>query len=79
MTDEQDIFRLSSKSHWDVPVEALAAKRSTLLCSHPTPPTFDDGDADEDESLVDWNGNATTMKSASGPITSPRQRQLHLR
>jgi hypothetical protein len=26
------------------------------LCSHPTPPTFDDGDADLDAGLYDWNG-----------------------
>ena len=52
---EQDIFRLSSKSHWDVPVE-VDGETIHLLCSHPTPPTFDDGDADVDASLVDWNG-----------------------
>lgn len=35
-----DVLRLSSKSHWDVPIEA---GRSTvhLLVSHPTPPVFD--------------------------------------
>ncbi|WP_419660788.1 hypothetical protein Dvar_11950 [Desulfosarcina variabilis str. Montpellier] len=54
-TDEQDIFRLSSKSHWDIPV-TVGGETVHLLCNHPTPPTFDDGDADEDESLVDWNG-----------------------
>jgi hypothetical protein len=55
--DDLAIFRLSSKSFWDVPIEipsptgrgqgegALAkdAKSQTLhlLCSHPTPPVFD--------------------------------------
>ncbi len=53
--EEQNIFRLSSKSHWDVPVEA-GGETIHLLCSHPTPPTFDDGDADEDSGLYDWNG-----------------------
>ena len=52
---EQAIFRLSSKSHWDVPVD-VDGTIIHMLCSHPTPPTFDDGDADEDPSLYDWNG-----------------------
>lgn len=33
-------FRLSSKSHWDVPV-VVNAKTIHLLLSHPTPPGFD--------------------------------------
>jgi Endonuclease/Exonuclease/phosphatase family len=35
-----DVLRLSSKSHWDVPIKV---GRSTVhfLVSHPTPPTFD--------------------------------------
>jgi PKD repeat protein len=52
---EQDIFRLSSKSHWDVPVD-VDGTIIHVLCSHPTPPVFDDGDADEDPGLYDWNG-----------------------
>jgi hypothetical protein len=39
-----DVFRLSSKSHWDVPIEISRNGRSHtlhLLCSHPTPPVFD--------------------------------------
>lgn len=35
-----DILRLSSKSHWDVPVEA-DGHVIHLLASHPTPPVFD--------------------------------------
>jgi hypothetical protein len=38
--EEQAVFRLSSKSHWDVPVQ-IAGKSIHLLCSHPTPPIFD--------------------------------------
>ena len=38
--DALDDFRLSSKSHWDVPIE-LPAGVVHLLCSHPTPPVFD--------------------------------------
>lgn len=40
--DEGDlaIFRLSSKSHWDVPI-AIGSKTVHFLVSHPTPPVFD--------------------------------------
>jgi endonuclease/exonuclease/phosphatase family metal-dependent hydrolase len=34
------IFRLSSKSHWDVPVDTPLG-RIHLLAAHPTPPVFD--------------------------------------
>ncbi len=34
------IFRLSSKSHWDVPVK-IGDKTIHLLAAHPTPPAFD--------------------------------------
>ncbi|MGF3024807.1 esterase-like activity of phytase family protein [Methylobacterium aquaticum] len=37
---ELDVFRLSSKSHWDVPV-TVAGETVHILASHPTPPTFD--------------------------------------
>jgi hypothetical protein len=38
--DEIEIFRLSSKSHWDVPV-VINNNEIHLLISHPTPPVFD--------------------------------------
>ncbi len=38
--DEIEVFRLSSKSHWDVPVE-IGETVIHLLVSHPTPPVFD--------------------------------------
>jgi hypothetical protein len=38
--DEVEILRLSSKSHWDVPVD-LGRKTVHFLVSHPTPPVFD--------------------------------------
>jgi 3-phytase len=38
--EELDIFRLSSKSHWDVPIE-VNGTAIHVLCSHPTPPVFD--------------------------------------
>ncbi|MBZ9626984.1 endonuclease/exonuclease/phosphatase family protein [Psychroflexus sp. CAK57W] len=35
-----DAFRLSSKSHWDVPIK-IGDKTVHVLASHPTPPGFD--------------------------------------
>jgi hypothetical protein len=37
---ELDVFRLSSKSHWDVPVN-VDGRVVHFLVSHPTPPVFD--------------------------------------
>jgi 3-phytase len=39
--EELDVFRLSSKSHWDVPIQ-IDGKTVHFLTSHPTPPVFDD-------------------------------------
>jgi len=42
--DELDVFRLSSKSHWDVPIVIPGddePKTVHFLVSHPTPPVFD--------------------------------------
>lgn len=39
--EELRLVRLSSKSHWDVPVELPNGSILHLLCSHPTPPAFD--------------------------------------
>jgi endonuclease/exonuclease/phosphatase family metal-dependent hydrolase len=39
--DEIANFPLSSKSHWDVPVQLPNGAVLHLLCSHPTPPAFD--------------------------------------
>ncbi|QIG40131.1 endonuclease/exonuclease/phosphatase family protein [Microbacterium sp. 4R-513] len=38
--EELDVFRLSSKSHWDVPVQ-VGGQTVHILADHPTPPTFD--------------------------------------
>ncbi len=35
-----DVLRLSSKSHWDIPLDA-GGRKIHLLASHPTPPVFD--------------------------------------
>ncbi|MCI0584463.1 MAG: endonuclease/exonuclease/phosphatase family protein [Chloroflexi bacterium] len=37
---ELEVFRLSSKSHWDVPIE-IGDEVVHFLVSHPTPPVFD--------------------------------------
>jgi hypothetical protein len=38
--EELAIFRLSSKSHWDIPIR-ISGKSVHFLVSHPTPPVFD--------------------------------------
>jgi Endonuclease/Exonuclease/phosphatase family len=38
--DELAVFRLSSKSHWDIPI-LVRGKIVHFLVSHPTPPVFD--------------------------------------
>jgi len=37
---ELGVFRLSSKSHWDLPIQ-IGKRTVHFLVSHPTPPTFD--------------------------------------
>jgi hypothetical protein len=56
-TDELEIFRLSSKSHWDVPIE-IGNKVVHFLVSHPTPPVFDDPNQFQPHipAGVDFNG-----------------------
>ncbi len=43
-TEELEVVRLSSKSHWDVPIR-IGRRTVHFLVSHPTPPVFD-GDED---------------------------------
>ena len=38
--DELNVFRLSSKSHWDIPI-LVRGRTVHFLVSHPTPPVFD--------------------------------------
>lgn len=40
-SEELEVFRLSSKSHWDVPI-LIGGNTVHFLASHPTPPVFDD-------------------------------------
>jgi Endonuclease/Exonuclease/phosphatase family len=51
--DELAVFRLSSKSHWDLPI-TIGKKLVHFLVSHPTPPVFDDPPAFP--AGVDFNG-----------------------
>lgn len=55
---ERNVFRLSSKSHWDVPIQVPGLGVVHLLASHPTPPVFDDGTATvyPSPTVADWNG-----------------------
>ncbi len=39
--EELSFMRLSSKSHWDVPIKLGNGSVVHMLCSHPTPPAFD--------------------------------------
>jgi endonuclease/exonuclease/phosphatase family metal-dependent hydrolase len=39
---ELEAVRLSSKDHWDVPIDVGGAQPLHFLVSHPTPPVFDD-------------------------------------
>jgi endonuclease/exonuclease/phosphatase family metal-dependent hydrolase len=50
-------LRLSSKNHWDVPIK-FEGKTLHCLCSHPTPPAFDDGCIKDLSAAkpIDWNG-----------------------
>ena len=59
--------RLSSKSHWDIPVE-VNGKTIHILASHPTPPVFDgpedrNGKRNHDE-IRFWTDYITTENSA---------------
>ncbi|MET4636811.1 endonuclease/exonuclease/phosphatase family protein [Mycetocola sp. 2940] len=64
--DELEVMRLSSKSHWDVPVQ-VGKKTVHVLASHPTPPTFDgpedrNGQRNHDE-IRFWADYVTPGKS----------------
>jgi len=70
--DEIEIFRLSSKSHWDIPVQ-IGKKSVHLLVSHPTPPVFDGSEDrngrrnyDELKMWVHYINNDSIMVDDSG-------------
>jgi hypothetical protein len=65
---ELAVFRLSSKSHWDVPIE-IGGETVHFLVSHPTPPVFDgledrNGTRNNDEIRL-WADYVTGGETAS--------------
>ena len=75
---ELDSFRLSSKSHWDVPIE-IGKQTVHFLVSHPTPPVFDDPPTFP--AGVDFNGrrNFDEIRFWADYIGAAATRQVHLR
>lgn len=70
---EQNIFRLSSKNHVDLPITVQAGHRFHLLASHPTPPAFDGGEDrngrrnhDEIRLWADYLSNAPYLRDDAG-------------
>ena len=59
--DELDVFRLSSKSHWDVPIERRPARPSTSSSATRRRPSS--------TAPRTATARATTTRSASGPTT----------
>lgn len=70
--DELEIVRLSSKDHWDVPIDVGGAKPLHLLASHPTPPVFDDP-------VIDQNGrrNHDEIRFWSDYVLPSRSRYIY--
>jgi len=71
--EELAVFRLSSKTHADVPIELAPGRVWHLLASHPTPPTFDgpedrNGRRNHDEIRLwsDYLNGATYLKDDAG-------------
>ena len=71
-SEEWEQFRLSSKTHWDIPVETEAGIIH-ILAAHPTPPTFDgeedrNGKRNHDEIrlLNDYLSNAPYLYADDG-------------
>lgn len=62
--DELALLPLSSKSHWDMPIETGHGTRVHFLVSHPTPPTFDGPE--------DRNGRRNHDEIRFWPTTSRR-------
>ena len=71
--DELDVFRLSSKSHWDLPIEVGRQARA-LPGGHPTPPVFDgpedrNGRRNHDE-IRFWADYITRQRAATSTTTT---------
>jgi endonuclease/exonuclease/phosphatase family metal-dependent hydrolase len=73
--EEWGAFRLSSKSHWDIPVRLSDGSVLHILASHPTPPAFDDSaqrnvrrNHDEIRLWVDYLDDAGYIEDDSGRV-----------
>ena len=81
-----EVLRLSSKSHWDVPVR-ISGTVVHLLASHPTPPVFDGPEdrngvrnADEIRFWADYVSGRRVHPRRCGPAGRARRRgALHHR
>jgi hypothetical protein len=73
--DEVAIFRLSSKSHWDVPVRVPAGGVVHFLVSHPTPPVFDGAEDRNGRRNFDEIGFWADYISGAGYIYDDRGRR----
>ena len=78
--DEWAEFRLSSKSHWDVPVRLSNGAVLHVLASHPTPPGFDGvarrnnrRNHDEIQLWVDYLNRAPYIEDDSGRVGGLRE------
>ncbi|MEP7704054.1 endonuclease/exonuclease/phosphatase family protein [Paraglaciecola sp. 25GB23A] len=65
--EAQSVLRLSSKSHWDLPID-VNGRTIHLLASHPTPPVFDgpenrNGKRNHDEVRF-WNDYVDVQKAS---------------
>lgn len=75
--DELSVLRLSSKSHWDIPLKVGGNEIIHVLQSHPIPPVFDDGTATEyppTKAIVDWNG---FKNSKFNHVSKRLKRRIH--
>ena len=69
--DEVEVLRLSSKSHWDIPID-VHGQTLHVLASHPTPPVFDGPE--------DRNGRRRLRRnSVFARLRDVELRRLHLR
>ena len=80
--DELAVFRLSSKSHWDLPIQ-VGKKPVHFLVSHPTPPVFDgpedrNGTRNHDE-IRFWADYVTPGESGATSTTTRAGRRPEAR
>ena len=77
--EELEVFRLSSKSHWDIPVD-VDGSILHVLAAHPTPPTFDgvedrNGLRNHDE-IRFWSPRITNDSPGFRPPPAPSSSEM---